>query len=140
MADFKKLKVWQKAHALALHTHRVAARIRGSQNVALRNQITRTAQSIPANIVEGRSHTSQAEFRRFLGYSQASAKELEYHLIAARDLELIAGEEFAKLLEQLVEVRKMLHGLCKRIDIALGRPPAPNPLPDPPPNPLKARS
>ena len=87
MADFKKLKVWQKAHALALHTHRVASRIRGSQNASLRNQMTRAAQSIPANIVEGRSHSSEAEFRRFLGYAEASTTELEYHFISARDLD-----------------------------------------------------
>ncbi len=50
MSDFKKLLVWQKAHALALTAHRIAARIRGTQNAALRSQITRAAQSVAANI------------------------------------------------------------------------------------------
>ena len=128
MADFKKLLVWQKAHALSLRTHRVASNIRESQNSALRNQMTRAAQSIPANIVEGRSQSSQAEFRRFLGYSLHSTTELEHHLITARDLGLITARVFEELLEQLVEVRKMLHGLCKRLDRALGRPARPEPL------------
>ena len=128
MADFKKLLVWQKAHALSLRTHRVASRIRGSQNAALRNQMTRAAQSIPANIVEGRSHSSQAEFRRFLGYARHSTTELEHHLITAHELGLIPGKAFEDLLEQLIEVRKMLHGLCKRLDLALGRPSPPEPL------------
>jgi len=54
VSDFKKLLVWHKAHALALHTHRVATRIRRSHEVALRAQLVRAAMSMPANIVEGR--------------------------------------------------------------------------------------
>ncbi len=119
MADFKKLHVWQKAHALALRVYRVASRIEGSQNAALRNQMTRAAQSIPANIVEGRSHSSEREFRRFLGYSVHSASELEHHLLTARDLDLIPRDEYDALDAGLVEVRKMLHGLCARLDLAL---------------------
>ena len=41
MADFKKLKVWRKAHALALNSRRVAARIRGTENGSLRSQLVR---------------------------------------------------------------------------------------------------
>jgi hypothetical protein len=55
VSDFKKLLVWQKAHALGLHAHRVAMGIRRSQDLALRGQITRAAMSIPANIVEGQT-------------------------------------------------------------------------------------
>ena len=54
MSDFKNLKVWQKAHTLALDTHRVACKIRGSNNNGLRTQTIRAAMSVPANIVESR--------------------------------------------------------------------------------------
>ena len=111
MGDFKKLLVWQKAHALALHVHRTAARIRGSQNASLRNQMTRAAQSIAANIVEGRGQTSEREFARFLGYSLNSASELEHHSITARDIKAIPESEFESIVAQLTEVRKMVHGL-----------------------------
>ena len=79
MGDFKKLLVWQKAHALALRSHRAAGRIRGTQNAALRSQLTRAAQSIAANIVEGLAQHSERDFARFLGYALASAAELEHH-------------------------------------------------------------
>ena len=52
MQDFKKLQVWQKAHALTLGVDRASKRIRGSQYASLRNQIFRAASSIPANIAE----------------------------------------------------------------------------------------
>ena|SRR5687768_1771975 len=118
MADFKKLIVWQKAHALALNTHRIAAQIRGAQNASLRNQMTRAAQSIAANIVEGRGQKSEKDFARFLGYALNSASELEYHLITARDVKAISMSVFEALTAQLAEVRRMLHGLIARLGTA----------------------
>ena len=52
MAEFAKLHVWRKAHALALNVHNVATGIRGSNYASLRSQMIRAAMSIPANIVE----------------------------------------------------------------------------------------
>ena len=67
--------------------------------------------SIPTNIVEGNGHKSNSEFIRFLGYSINSATELEYHLLVARDLELLSKSEFNSLVDQVTEVRKMTYGL-----------------------------
>ena len=116
MADFKKLHVWRKAHALALNVHHAATRIRGSQYTALRSQLLRAAMSIPANIVEGKGQRSPHDFRRFLGDAIQSSAELEYHLIVAHDTRRLARAEYLRLLEQLVEVRRMLHGLAKHLD------------------------
>ncbi|MFL5465450.1 MAG: four helix bundle protein, partial [Gemmatimonadaceae bacterium] len=49
MADFKKLDVWRKAHALALVAHRIALGIRGSAYTSFRSQIIRSSMSIPTN-------------------------------------------------------------------------------------------
>ncbi|MFL5523508.1 MAG: four helix bundle protein, partial [Gemmatimonadaceae bacterium] len=57
MADFKKLLVWQKAHALAMGTYQMAKKIRRARDVAWRAQTIRAALSIPTNIVEGRRQT-----------------------------------------------------------------------------------
>ena len=106
MSDFKKLLVWQKAHALALHTHRVATRIRRLHDVALRAQLVRAAMSIPANIVEGRRQQSEKEFARFLRIALNSGCELEYHLIVARDIGAISDSESDALLREATEVRR----------------------------------
>jgi four helix bundle protein len=97
VSDFKKLKVWRKAHALALDVHRVATRIRGSDNAPLRSQMIRAALSIPTNIVEGTGQRSGKEFGRFIGFALNSASELDYHLILARDLRLIGATDFESL-------------------------------------------
>ena len=115
MSDFKKLRVWRKAHALTLNAHRVAASIRGTQYAALRSQIIRAAMSVSANIVEGREQKTEREFARFLGYALASTSELEYHLIVGRDLRAITATDFSSTLSQVIDVRKMLHGLLAKL-------------------------
>ena len=115
MSDFKSLKVWQKAHTLSLDTHRVACKIRGSNNSGLRGQTIRAAMSVPATIVESRGQVSRREECRYLRMSINSATELEYHLLTALDLKLITGHQCLTLTSQLVEVRKMLYGLIRAL-------------------------
>lgn len=115
MSDYKRLRVWRKAHALALNAHRSAAHIRGTQYAPFRTQIIRAALSIPANIVEGREQQTEAAFGRFLRIALGSASELEYHLMAARDIHAISGREYVSLTSQVVEVRMMLHALLRRL-------------------------
>jgi four helix bundle protein len=91
VTDFKKLMVWQKAHIMALDAHRVAGQIRGSKHASLRNQIIRAAMSVPTNIVEGCGQQSAREYSRFLRIALNSTSELEYHLLAARDLAALRG-------------------------------------------------
>lgn len=116
MSDYRKLQVWRKAHALALNAHRVASRIRGNQYAAFRSQIIRAALSIPANIVEGREQKTEAGFARYLRISLASSSELEYHVRAAHDIQVISNADFTSLSAQVAEVRMMLHGLLRRVD------------------------
>jgi four helix bundle protein len=115
MSDFKRLQVWQKAHALSLCIDRVSTRMRPSRHAALRNQIYRAAMSIPANIAEGRRQKSEKEFARFLGYALNSSSELEYHLIVARDTQVIPESDFVSMISQTITVRKMLYGLLRRL-------------------------
>jgi len=115
MSDFRKLEVWRKAHALAIHAYRVATGVRRAHDLSLRSQIIRAAMSIPANIVEGRRQSSDKEFARFLRYALNSGCELEYHLIIARDIGVLPEAECSSLERESIEVRRMLHGLLNRI-------------------------
>ena len=117
MSDFKKLQVWQKAHALSLTIDRICKRIRGSQYASLRSQLFRAAMSIPANIAEGRRKNSDKDFARFLGYALSSCSEVEYHLIVARDTKVISESDFVSAISQTITVRKMLYGLLNRLSV-----------------------
>jgi four helix bundle protein len=81
MQDFRNLKVWQKAHKLTLETYAVSAtNIKGPTHFALRDQLTRAAISVPANLAEGCGRAGDRELRRFVRVALGSASELEYHL------------------------------------------------------------
>ena len=115
MPDFKKLFVWQKAHALSLGVHRACRRMRSAEFASLRSQTFRAAMSIGANIAEGRRQNNDKQFSRFLGYALNSASELEHHLIVARDLGAMSSADFNVLAGETIRVRKMLYALIRRV-------------------------
>ncbi len=115
LRDFKGLLVWRRAHALALSVYRAMPLKGRREHAALINQARRAAISISANIAEGCARATQRDFMKFLNISYASAAELEYHLILAGDLGLVGASAFRSLTDQVVQVRRMLAGLLKRV-------------------------
>ena len=77
----------------------------------------RAAMSVPANIVEGRAQQSEKEFARFLNYAVGSAAELDYHLLIAKDIHAISEKEYWKAEAAVSEIRKMLRGLLKKLQL-----------------------
>src|SRR3989338_6312108 len=108
MQDFKRLKVWHKAHACFLEVHRALKPELTRDVSGLRGQAVRAAASIPTNIAEGCGKSSTREFVRFLEIASGSVRELENHLIVARDLEVLSQPQFDALDNQVTEVRRML--------------------------------
>jgi four helix bundle protein len=102
MRDFRKLKVWEKAHELTLEVYSATARFPREELYGLAAQLRRASASIPANIAEGCGRDGEAELRRFLRIGLGSANEVEYHLLLAKDLRFLREEEFSKLTGKLV--------------------------------------
>ena len=124
MQDYRKLKVWEKAHAVAMDIHRASKAFRRQDALALWGQLRRAALSIPANVAEGAGKLSDPEFARYLEVALGSASEAHYHLVVARELGELDAAAFDDLSNRVTEVRRMLFGLIKRIraDVA-NRPP-----------------
>jgi len=115
MQDFHELKVWQKAHELTLALYRLTASFPRAELYGLTTQLRRSSSSIPANLAEGRGRGGDGEFARFCSIAMGSATETEYHLLLAKDLNLIKPEEFKKVAEQVTEVKRMLAALLKKL-------------------------
>lgn len=115
MQDYRKLYVWQKAHALALASYGVSASLTAPDVWPLRNQMLRAAISIPSNIAEGAGRSSKPDFRRFLVHSLGSCNELEYDLLLARDLGYLSSATYLGVIAQVEEVRRMLTRLAQSI-------------------------
>jgi len=115
MQDFRHIKAWQKAHALAVAMHKLSRRFTPGAYGRLRAQLTGAADSIGDNIVEGCGASSKKDFARFLDNSIKSANETEGHLLKARDLDLISLREWEKYTAETIEVRKMIVGYCAKV-------------------------
>ncbi len=108
MHDFRKMKVWEKGHALTLAIYHVTSAFPREELFGLTSQMRRSCSSIPANIAEGCGRGSDAELARHLQIAMGSASELEYHFTLARDLGLMKVEEFSSLDNQVIEIKRML--------------------------------
>ena len=114
MQDFRNLEVWKKAHDLALDVHKTLLRSRRVDS-SIKSQMTRAANSIPSNIVEGCGKDSRAELARFADMSIGSSSELEYWILLARDLGQFSRSDHERLTTSTIEVRRMLFGLRKAV-------------------------
>jgi four helix bundle protein len=114
MQDFRNLEVWKKAHELALDVHKTLSRSKRI-DISARAQISRAANSIAANIVEGCGKSSRHELVRYSDISIGSSSELEYWLLLTRDLGQLPESEHERLSSNTIQVRKMLFGLRNAI-------------------------
>jgi four helix bundle protein len=78
--DYRNLKVWKLAIALARETYQATSGFPSDERFKLRAQIRSAASSVPANIAEGRARGRDREFAYFLRIALGSATELESHL------------------------------------------------------------
>jgi four helix bundle protein len=115
MQRFTELKVWQRAHALALEVYRITAGFPMDERFALTSQLRRAVTSVPTNIAEGSRRQGRQEYARYLNIAQGSAAEAEYLLILSRDLAYLSPAAFDRLASELDEVARMLHGLRSRV-------------------------
>ena len=115
MQDFKHIRAWQRAHALSIAVHTLSRTFPRAGQGHLCTQLTRAADSIATNIVEGCGSATSKEFARFLDIAIKSANETEYHLLAARDRGLISRSDWQACNGETIEVRKMIYGYRKKV-------------------------
>jgi len=120
--DYRKLHVWERAHALAYAVRRATWQYFPRRGYAkLIDQLTRAAESIPENIVEGCGAATPNEFARFLDMAIKSANETEYELLVSRDYGVLPTQPWRYLSGETAEVRMMAYGLRRRVkERALG--------------------
>ena len=114
-AGLPQLKVWTRAHGLALRVYRYTARFPREERFTLVTQMRRSAGSVPTNIVEGSGRATPADFSRFLAIAASSLHELHYQLELAHDLGFGDLSENAAMRHEAAEIRAMLTSLKSRV-------------------------
>jgi four helix bundle protein len=116
MRNYRDLQVWSKAHSLTLELYRLSRNFPRDEIYGITAQIRRSASSIGANLAEDCGRQSENEMARFLKISLGSASELDYHLLLAHDLGLLASEQHQNAARELTSIRKMLRSLLSAIE------------------------
>lgn len=105
MKDYRKLKVWERAHQLVLSIYEVTSGFPSDEKFGLSSQLRRAAVSIPSNIVEGCGRGNNGDLRRFCEIAMGPAAEVEYQVLLAHDLKMINSSMFDRLNTELIEVK-----------------------------------
>jgi four helix bundle protein len=111
MAKFDKIEdivVWQLAIELTNAIYKITNNNVFNKDFALRDQIRKSAISVPSNIAEGFERNSTNQFLYFLVIAKGSAGELRTQLLIAKNQNYISQLEFEKINKDAFEVSKKL--------------------------------
>lgn len=84
--SFEKLQVWKRSTRLSVE---LTNHLIDCNDYAFKNQVLRSALSIPSNIAEGAERQSDKEFRYFLNVAKGSAAELRTQVYIGMETSLI---------------------------------------------------
>jgi four helix bundle protein len=115
MRDFRKIIAWQKAHAVAVAMHVAIDEARFRVRPRLRSQLLRAIDSVAATIAEGSGKRTSKEFARYLDIALGSAREVDNHLLLARDIGCLEEADADRLLADHDEVKRLLYSYARSV-------------------------
>ena len=115
MRNFKELNIWQKGFQVAINCFKLTAKFPPHEKFGLISQITRAGVSIPSNIAEGSSRSSDKDYKRFIEISLGSCFEAETQLLIAKELGFGEIQLTEVTLALLAQEEKMLTAFCKTL-------------------------
>ncbi|MFY1051852.1 four helix bundle protein [Ectopseudomonas khazarica] len=110
--DFEKLEVWQRSKSLAVQ---VFLGLQSCRDFGFRDQLGRSALSIPSNIAEGMERGSDREKCHYLRIAKGSCAELRTQLIIGSEIGYIPDALATQWVSETRELSRMLSGLINRI-------------------------
>ena len=110
---FEDIEGWQSARELTRQVYAMAMRGAFAKYFGLRDQITRASGSAMHNIAEGFDGGSNAEFVKFLRYSQRSCSEVQSQLCVDLDQAYISQGEFESIYKQAALTHAKVGGFIR---------------------------
>ena len=113
---FEDIEAWQKARELASGVYEICRSGPLRRDFGLRDQITRSAVSVMANIAEGFGRRTNKDFANFLYTAKGSAMEVISHLYVAQDQQYLPPDSFKQLKTGYEEVQRMLVSFIRYLE------------------------
>lgn len=109
---FEDLDVWKRAARIAVSIYEA---LETTKDYGFKDQLQRSAVSISNNIAEGFGRQTAKEFINFLFIARGSCNEVRSMLYLATRLNIIDKETADYLINESIEIAKMLYGLVESI-------------------------
>lgn len=116
MRNFRELETWQNSVLFVKKIYEITNLLPIEEKYNLASQINRAAVSIPSNIAEGCSRTSQKDFSRFLQISLGSSFELETQIEIIKELGFLDKNLYFEIITELNIIQKRIQALKKYVD------------------------
>jgi four helix bundle protein len=113
MGNFQKLHVWQLAKELAIKIYKVSQNPQLKKDFGFKDQIQRSAVSIPSNIAEGEESGTNKLSVRYFYIANGSSAELMTQLIIANEIGYIDDSTKNILVDECDKISAMLSKLIK---------------------------
>ena len=107
---FEDLDVWKRAFRLCVEIYKGLKECRDS---GFKDQITRSALSIPSNIAERYERNTNKDATKFFFYAKGSAGELRTQVYIGMEIGYIHKQTGLNWIQEAQEISKMLSGLIK---------------------------
>ncbi|MCB0284620.1 MAG: four helix bundle protein [Calditrichaeota bacterium] len=115
MRNYKKFDIWQESMIIAKDVYELSSQLPIEEKYGLKSQICRAVISIPSNIAEGCSKSSEKEFKHFLEIAIGSSFELETQLILIKELGFAQEKSIEIIIEKIIKNQKMINSLIGKL-------------------------
>jgi four helix bundle protein len=108
MGNYNNLEVWKNSKELAIRIYQISGQKAFSKDFSLRDQIRRSAISVPSNLAEGEESGTQKMSIKHFYIAKASLAELRTQLEIAKEIGYVDEADYK-------EVENSLEMLARRI-------------------------
>lgn len=112
-SNFENPDVWEKSCRLTVSLWK---QLKNNNEYWLKEQMLRSALSVPSNIAEGCERNSRADFKRFINIAKGSAAELRTQIYIAVETNVLKRQQAMNFVDELKSITKMLQSLVTSLN------------------------
>ena len=110
---YENLEIWKRSRVLAIEVYKYSSSIK---DFGFRDQITRSALSVPSNIAEGFEKDYEKEKARFLSISKGSLGEFKTQADIGVEVGFIARSQGSAWMKEAEAISKMIGNLINKLN------------------------
>ena len=107
---YENLDVWKRSSRLCVDIYKTLAQLKDH---GFKDQLTRSALSIPSNLAEGLERESGKEQKWFVSVARGSAAELKTQIYIGIEIGYIGKDKGQMWIRELKDITAMIQGLMK---------------------------